>query len=85
MLACCLIPLGLLAAVMLFNVDLGSVGLFAIVLLCPLLHILMMRGMRHDHGHTTQVGQSCHQEVADPRQGTPQQAEAVQTVAQKSS
>ena len=78
MLACCLIPLGLLGAVLFLNVDLGSFGLVAIMLLCPLLHVFMMRGMGHDHGRATQDGQACHGE-------TPQQAEAAETVAQKSS
>jgi hypothetical protein len=52
MLACCLVPLGLLGAVYAFQINLGSLLPFAIVLLCPLMHILMMRGMGHDHsGH----------------------------------
>jgi hypothetical protein len=49
MLACCLIPLALLAAVAVFKVPLGSIGIFTMILLCPLMHILMMRGMGHGH------------------------------------
>ena len=83
MLACCLIPLGLFGAVLFLKVDLGSFGLVAIMLLCPLLHIFMMRGIGHDHGQAKQGAQACHGEIADPTQGTPQQAEAAQPVVQK--
>ena len=62
MLACCLIPIGLILAVGVFGVTLGSLTPFlpfAIVLLCPLLMFFMMRGMGHDHGegetHHTQA------------------------------
>ena len=53
MLACCLIPIGLILAVGVFGITLGSLTPFlpfAIVLLCPLLMFFMMRGMGHDHG-----------------------------------
>ena len=53
MLACCLIPIGLVLAVGLFGITLGSLTPFlpfAIVLLCPLMMFFMMRGMGHDHG-----------------------------------
>ncbi len=49
MLACCLLPVAAILAVTVFNVPLGTVGLYALVLLCPVGHLLMMRGMGHQH------------------------------------
>lgn len=53
MLVCCLIPIALILAVSVFGLSLGSLsGLlpYALVLMCPLMMIFMMRGMGHDHG-----------------------------------
>ncbi len=61
MILCCAIPLALLAAVALFRIDLGSIGSLAFLLLCPLLHIGMMWGMRGGHH-----GKGCHE--AEPAQ-----------------
>ncbi len=47
MVVCCAVPMAFLAAIFVFNVDIGSLGLFAIMLLCPLMHVFMMRGMGH--------------------------------------
>ena len=59
MLACCLIPLVALAAVFIFKIPANSVIYFGILLLCPALHLLMMKNMMsgdhagHDHsGHS---------------------------------
>ena len=49
MLLCCLIPLAGIAAIALFRVPTSSVLYFGLVLLCPLMHVLMMGTMRHDH------------------------------------
>lgn len=55
MLACCLIPLVGLTAVAVFDVPARSVLTVGMVVLCPLLHLIMMRGMmgrgHADHDH----------------------------------
>ncbi len=48
MLLCCLVPIGIFLAISVFNVPLGTIGFFAIILLCPLLHFLLMGKMRHN-------------------------------------
>ena len=48
MVLCCVVPLGLLAAVSVFGLSLGWLsGL--IPFLCPIMMIVMMRGMGHQH------------------------------------
>ena len=51
MLACCLVPLAGLILVAIFNIPLKSVFYFALVLLCPLSHLLMMKYMGHGEEH----------------------------------
>ena len=65
---CCLIPLALIAAVSIFGFSLGSLsGLlpYALVLLCPLMMIFMMRGMGHEHGdeHAQHHADTHHPEI----------------------
>lgn len=50
MILCCAIPLGLFLILSLTG-SLGSWGYYALFLLCPLLHILMMRGHRMTSDH----------------------------------
>ena len=75
MLACCLVPVALFAVVAGAGINLGGILPFAIVLLCPLMMFLMMRGMGHDHSsHSGHSGDekavpACHDE------GAPTQAE----------
>lgn len=50
MLLCCLIPLALLAILAYSGMSLKGFGLLAVLLLCPLLHLFMMRGGNHGRG-----------------------------------
>lgn len=67
MMLCCLIPLAGFFLVSVFGLSLSSLGTIALVLLCPLLHILMMRGMggRHSEGQP-----SCHETKSEPAPAT---------------
>lgn len=48
MLICCLVPIGVLFALPFLGIGQSSLSFLAIILLCPLLHLIMMRRM-HDH------------------------------------
>jgi hypothetical protein len=48
MIAGCAVPILLLAAIFLFQLEVGKTLLFAIILVCPLSHLLMLGSM--DHG-----------------------------------
>lgn len=74
MLICCVIPVTAFAAFFIFNVPLNTVLLFALVLLCPLSHLLMMKYMwnadaSHDEAHKRPTGTKQPAEYELPRQG----------------
>ena len=51
MLACCLVPLAAFGAIFIFKVPITGVVYVGLLLLCPAMHLLMMRSMTgHDHG-----------------------------------
>ena len=51
MLACCLVPLAAFGAIAVFKVPVNTVVYVGLFLLCPAMHLLMMRNMTgHDHG-----------------------------------
>jgi hypothetical protein len=53
MVLCCAIPIVGLLAVNVLNVPAGSVLYYGLFLLCPLLHLLMMREMMGGRGHSS--------------------------------
>src|SRR3990170_6308902 len=69
MLLCCLIPLAGIAAIVLFRVPTSSVLYIGLVLLCPLLHLVMMGSMRHDHASASGTAVHHHEPVAQPQAG----------------
>lgn len=52
MVMCCAIPIVGLLAVNVLNMPASSVLYYGLFLLCPLLHLLMMRGMKGGHSHS---------------------------------
>lgn len=86
MLICCLVPLALILAVSVFGVSLGGLsGLlpYALVLLCPLMMIFMMRGMGHDHGASNAHQHHPHAQQTDKPQSV-HRAETKAAAEQKS-
>ena len=53
MLVCCLIPVVALAAIYLFRIPVPTVLTYAVLLLCPLSHVLMMAFMGRNHNQPT--------------------------------
>jgi hypothetical protein len=50
MLACCLIPIGLIVAVGALAIPTGALTTTVIALMCPAMMLFMMFGMRGSHG-----------------------------------
>ena len=51
MLLCYLIPIATIGAILFFNIVVSTALLVGLLLLCPLLHVLMMMGMKRPaHG-----------------------------------
>ncbi len=59
MLACCLVPIGLITVISALALPTSGLTSTVIALMCPLMMLFMMFGMRHDHG-----GQHEHQTTA---------------------
>jgi len=59
MVLCCLIPLAAFTAISILRVPVNAVIYAAIVLACPAMHLLMMRGMaNHDGEHLHHQGRT---------------------------
>ncbi|OGY89802.1 MAG: hypothetical protein A2927_01645 [Candidatus Komeilibacteria bacterium RIFCSPLOWO2_01_FULL_45_10] len=58
MLLCCLIPVAAIAAFFVFGVN-QSYLLLAVVLLCPIMHLLLMRDM-HGGKESKEKNEKCH-------------------------
>jgi hypothetical protein len=56
LLACCLLPIAGLALFFIFNIPAGTVLWGAMLLLCPLSHLVMMKFMGHDHNTSQASG-----------------------------
>lgn len=50
MILCCVVPMGVILVLFALGTPLNRLFLFAIILICPLSHMFMMRGMKH-HEH----------------------------------
>lgn len=87
MLLCCLIPVALLLAIFVFKVPANALITFAIFLLCPALHLLMMRKGGHGHGQAgcghDETTPESQQSMEVPNELTSGETEAVATASLK--
>ncbi len=66
MFICCLAPIVGFGVAFLLGIPLGTLGIVALLLLCPVGHIIMMRSMGKDHAghdhagpdHTAETGET---------------------------
>lgn len=59
MVACCVLAMGALAAVLIFKVPVNNVFIVLMILICPLSHFLLMGMMGHgEHDHHQSHGKS---------------------------
>ena len=66
MLACCLVPVAALGAIFIFKVPVTGVVYVGLLLLCPAMHLLMMRNMT-GHDHSGQHHDHLHSSVTRPQ------------------
>lgn len=66
MVLCCLIPLVGFAAISIFRIPANTVIYTGLALLCPVMHLLMMKGMMgHNHDETSA---HAHHQVEAPKE-----------------
>lgn len=65
MMALCLLPIAAVVAVTLFQIPVSTVLLYGVFLLCPLMHIFMMRG--HGHGASDHTGHHAPEQPNRPK------------------
>ena len=53
----CVVPMGVFFVLFSLGIPLNKLFFFVLLLLCPLSHIFMMRGMKH-HGHDDPASES---------------------------
>jgi hypothetical protein len=68
MLACCVIGMGAVLAVLVFQIPVNNVLFGLILLICPLSHLLMMGMMGKDHNHAQHTPVENSAPLPDPRE-----------------
>ncbi len=63
MLLCMIVPAAAILALTVFKVSFSQLLYFGIILLCPLMHIFMMKGMHNNQGNSSQTNQNPNNET----------------------